>query len=701
MNKESSGTYGSVPTRSSMYGASSESNVQHATSNSSFSSRKPAEKQQQQPPQAQTIAPLVMDESSSVNDFFFTFDTKTGNVWGLVYLLAAFFVGSLGWSYLIVVLMAWSVTVYCFRQTRRKHRSTIFDLQTAMQDPDVARRIMGPYLPQWLSFASVEKSTWLQDLINNMWPNIAAASRESIIASVDPLLEYYRPKMLVTSLTVGFCNLGTIPPVIDGVQAHRSENDSVLDLYFHWNGNPDIRITAKAMGVEVDACICNLSFQSVIRIFLGPHCNAWPCFGCFSMCFVGKPLIDFSIKAAKIPLEAIPGLSNWLDGFLRYTLSWSLVYPKRLVFPMFNDMKDMKLMETTVDPVGRLTIRVLRADRLPSTIFQTRRTYVEGKRTNGDPNSAVSKRTKSARGKTAQYNEELVFTVYNAPNERIELTVFTDEPKPPVIGNLLMTDNVIGVHAVAVAGLLSREPMLHNGCRLVNPQKTSIDVGTVTFESEFAPFMLQAEFALNSDDMASPLERERSLGGSGSMVNNGRLSSEASGVKENDSAMMEPAGSPTRGRSMSTSDSYDARPRRSASMAKLRKLASTGKSIKGILIINLVACANLMKIDMIGSADPYVKLRVGTCMEKTEHINDTLNPQYDVQKQLDVADIMRDVLDVEVHDYDKIKINKRLLGKVAIPIRDIFEAGCSVSPKPYLLDPKGTVTLGLKLMIQS
>lgn len=689
-----SGTFGAIPTRGSFNGSNSEASFEKSRSSNGSASQAPV---------AETPTPVVLDDSSSVNDFLFTFDFQSGNIWGFVCLLLSFFCGTLGFHYIVVVGLAWCVTVYCFRRAQRRHRHVLFNMKTAMQDPDVARRIMGPYLPSWISFASVEKSAWLQDLVTNLWPNIAAATRDNIISSVDPILESYRPAMLLSSLCIGNCTLGTIPPVIDGIQTHRGEKDTSIDIYFHWNGNPDIRVVAKAMGVEVEVCICNLQVQSVIRVFLGPHCNAWPCFGCFSMCFVGKPMIDFSLRAAKIPLEAIPGLAAWLDGFIRYMLSWSLVYPKRLVIPMFNDMKDMKLMESTVDPIGRLSIRILRAERIPSGLFQTRRTYVEGRRTNGDPTSSVTKKTKSTQGKNPVYNEELVFTVYNAPNERIELAVYTDEPKPPVIGKMLMSDNIVGVHIVSIASLLNTELQLHSKCRLVNPAKTSIDVGDLYFESQFTPFLQHADL-LGDDESNAGDDALQPSGG----YSDAELTSDASALisePSSPSALRRGRSSTTLSQSRSSAvpdegQFAEGRSRRSASMGRLRRMVASGSSIRGILIVNIVSCSNLAKIDVIGSADPYVKLRLGTCMERTDHINDTLNPTFDIQKQMDVTDIIRDVLYVEVHDYDKIKINKRLLGKVSISVRDVFEAGCAVPAKPYALDPKGTITLGLKLLIQ-
>jgi Ca2+-dependent lipid-binding protein len=88
-------------------------------------------------------------------------------------------------------------------------------------------------------------------------------------------------------------------------------------------------------------------------------------------------------------------------------------------------------------------------------------------------------------------------------------------------------------------------------------------------------------------------------------------------------------------------------------------------------------------------------------MEQTTHVKDNLNPVFNIQKQFDVNDVVRDVLEVEVHDYDRIKVNKRLLGAVNIDVKSVFEAGSNVMQKSFQLSGRGggSILLGLKLLV--
>lgn len=533
-----------------------------------------------------------------------------------------------------------------------------------------------------------------------MWPNIAEAVKNDVLESVNPLLDSYRPKAILNVLKLTVFDLGDVPIVVDGVSASLSGNDTVIDMYFHWNSNADIHLIAEAIGgVEVEAVIHGLQYQSVARLFLGPHCSAWPCFGCFSVTFVGKPVLDFGIKAAKIPLEAIPGFSSWLRGFVEQMLSWSLTYPNRLVFPLFNDMGKMKLMERTVDPIGRLTIQIVGADGIPESFFQKRKTYVQGTRTNGDARTSISKRTSaSVTGKSPRFGECLVFPVYKAPNERIELALMADETKPPVIGNMLIKDNVIGLLTISVGSLLDHEN-IEITRRLVNPAKTTADVGTLTIVATFCQF----------EDRSREAEQEYDEGFDAHADATRRFLQDADQPTLEEAAMQDASsgqgssGAFPRGRG---SAPFEAR-RRSSSASRLRQSITRNVPIRGLLMVDIVSCSNLPKADLVGSSDPYVKIRLGRQMEQTEHVSNNLNPVYNVQKQFDVDDVARDVLEVEVHDYDRIKVKKRLLCAVNIDVKSVFEAGGAIAAKSYQLSGRGgstsggggSIMLGLRLLV--
>lgn len=728
------------------------------------------------PSSSSNVRVVLFDNSSSINDFLFTFDLSTGNIYGPIFVTFAFVLGTLGsaWWYLLVLFVTWGIVLRCYRQTRRKHEEQLFTLQTALQDPDLARRIMGPYLPSWVTFAHVERGGWVQDLLHNMWQHIATASAQSTQASLNPLLEYYRPKMLLSSLTLAVCEFGTIPPVIDGVETHCTDKETMVDFRLRWFGNPDLRIIAKGMGLEVEVCVSNLQFQALMRVSFGPHCTEWPCFANCAISFVGKPVVDFDLRAAKIPLEAIPGLASWLDGFLRYTLALLLVYPKRMVFPMLSQEKMNKygrMLDSTADPVGRLTVRIIRAEGLPRGFVLARRTYVEGTRTNGDPKTSVTKRTNTALTRNPTYENCMTFTVYNAPNERMELTLKSDDRKPPLVGNFFFKDDIVGGCSVFVAQCI--EKSMEHRLRLVNPLRTTAQVGYITFSTSYQPFVVDIDdhgnaVAMDDDTLtaavtASQFRQQRSGGmqqrGGSKRPSMANAAKSVMTAKRLSIAGKQPSleSTTTRNHSStsfgSTTGSVNGSPRElddseADLSATLRSPAGTahetqmsalfageqdegddplaatwttddsehlgvvqshpllrrstligGKTIAGLLMINLISCDNLPKVDVIGSADPYVKFRLNHQMVKTEHIRDTLKPVYNQQFQLDILNVLRDALDVEVHDWDQIKINKRLMGKVSIPLLDVVKMGGTMRPTSLPLEPKGTITLGLKVML--
>ncbi len=70
-----------------------------------------------------------------------------------------------------------------------------------------------------------------------------------------------------------------------------------------------------------------------------------------------------------------------------------------------------------------------------------------------------------------------------------------------------------------------------------------------------------------------------------------------------------------------------------------------------------VVCAkNLLKMDVMGKADPFVKLQlVNTLMsKKTRTKKSTLNPEWNETFKLLVQDPKSQSLEIQVYDWDKV-----------------------------------------------
>lgn len=93
----------------------------------------------------------------------------------------------------------------------------------------------------------------------------------------------------------------------------------------------------------------------------------------------------------------------------------------------------------------------------------------------------------------------------------------------------------------------------------------------------------------------------------------------------------------------------------------------------GLLHVNIIRARNLLKKDLLGTSDPYVKLSLtGEKLpaKKTTIKKRNLNPEWNEHFKLIVKDPTSQVLQLEVFDWDKVGGHDRL-GMQMIPLKKI------------------------------
>jgi Ca2+-dependent lipid-binding protein len=660
------------------------------------------------------------DINMSLIDFFLTPGSGGGPA-GIILLLTAWFVGWMGMSSTFVFFIAFVAYGYWYRQTRRLRRHVTWGLQTIIREPTMARAILGNDIPHWVTFSHVEKSQWVQNVLQNLWPHIAKTARLSMIQSLDPLLEKFRPKGLLSKLQMGHIDFGDIPPTIDGFQAHTTEKETVIDIHLHWSGNPDIRVLAHMGFTQVEASVTNLQLRALTRITLAPHCLVWPCFGSMSVSFVGKPLVDFNLKAAKIPFDAIPGLSGWLDGFIRNTLAWVLVYPRRMVIRIISD-ELIQSQEVDVDPVGCLIVNIDKASNLPEAgLFSSVNTYVAVTSTIGDDSKAVVHRTRNVKGTSPIYSDDelfrgqnvgasrrkqrsmlpslptlnhkrggggevlssrMVFPVYHVPSEQLIIEVKEAQSKVSTLTKMLREDLPLGKVELLVGSLMGEKYVSNS--RLISPTKPTSDVGTIAFSTEYRPFLRDDEGEEEDDEAGGLTDGTRPSSGNLSPSRSSGVF--ASGVKA------------TSVHSGTMMDLQKNNNRHQKDGGGLSASAVPASKLAGLLLIHLEKASNLISADINGSSDPYIVLRVGRQQAITEVISGSLNPKFDCKQQVMVDDVSKDVLEVLVYDEDRFQKHD-LLGKVSIPLMSIHQNHDRMSMQQFKLDTQGAVTMSIRLKV--
>lgn len=70
--------------------------------------------------------------------------------------------------------------------------------------------------------------------------------------------------------------------------------------------------------------------------------------------------------------------------------------------------------------------------------------------------------------------------------------------------------------------------------------------------------------------------------------------------------------------------------------------------------MNVVRGEDLYTKDLLGTSDPFVKLKLAGKTEQTNVIKRTHNPEWNETFSLDVKDPQTDSLEISVYDWDKV-----------------------------------------------
>ena len=79
----------------------------------------------------------------------------------------------------------------------------------------------------------------------------------------------------------------------------------------------------------------------------------------------------------------------------------------------------------------------------------------------------------------------------------------------------------------------------------------------------------------------------------------------------------------------------------------------------GILHVRVIRATKLLKMDLLGLSDPYVKLNLSGekhSSKKTTVKKKTLNPEWNEEFKLSVKDPQSQMLLINVYDWDKVMI---------------------------------------------
>ncbi|CDY47278.1 hypothetical protein IGI04_040180 [Brassica rapa subsp. trilocularis] len=480
---------------------------------------------------------------------------------------------------------------------RSKLRSELANTVAAfarMTVEDSRKLLPAEFYPSWVVFSERQKLTWLNHHLTKIWPYVDEAASELIKASVEPVLEQYRPA-IVASLTFSKLTLGTVAPQFTGVSiVEGDKNGMTMELDMNWDGNPNIVLGIKTLvGVSLPVQVKNIGFTGVFRLIFRPLVDEFPCFGAVSVSLREKKKLDFTLKVIGGDISAIPGLSDAIEETIRDAVEDSITWPVRKVIPILpGDYSDLELK-----PVGMLEVKLVQAKNL------TNKDLV-GK---SDPFAKMfirPLREKTQRSKTINndlnpiWNEHFEFVVEDASTQHLVVRVYDDEG--------VQASELLGCAQIRLCEL---EPgkVKDVWLKLVKDleiQRDNKNRGEVHLELLYVPF------------------------GAGNGVNPFTSSSMTSleKVLKND-----------------TADEVNASSRKRKDVI-----------VRGVLSVTVISAEEIPIQDLMGKADPFVVLSMkkSGAKSKTRVVNDSLNPVWNQTFDFVVEDGLHDMLVLEVWDHD-------------------------------------------------
>ncbi|TYJ22064.1 hypothetical protein E1A91_A08G103400v1 [Gossypium mustelinum] len=558
-----------------------------------------------------------------------------------------FFVGLLFGLFAGLAIVVLFVRSENSRSNLRTKLATTVAAFARMTVEDSRKILPAEFYPSWVVFSQRQKLTWLNQHLTKIWPYVDEAASDLIKASVEPVLEQYRP-VILSSLKFSKFTLGAVAPQFTGVSILEDGADSVImELEMQWDANSNIVLAIKTyLGVSLPVQVKDIGFTGVFRLIFKPLVNEFPCFGAVCYSLRKKKKLDFTLKVIGGDISTIPGLADAIESTIRDAIEDSIMWPVRKIIPILpGDYSDLELK-----PVGMLEVKLIQARDLTNK-------DIIGK---SDPYAVLFVRPLPDRTKKSKiinndlnpiWNEHYEFIIEDATTQHLVVRIYDDEG--------VQASEFIGCAQVLLSEL---EPgkvkdVWLNLVKDLEIQRDSKYRGQVHLELLYCPFGMENSFTnpFSSDFSMTSLER---------VLKNG-----ANGTDdiENEKAVTH----------------------------KKREII-----IRGVLSVTVISAEDLPIVDLMGKADPYVVLTMkkSELKKKTRVVNDSLNPVWNQTFDFVVEDGLHDMLILEVWDHDTF--GKDYMGRCILTLTRVILEGEYKDCLPLEGAKSGKLNINLKWMPQ-
>ena len=204
--------------------------------------------------------------------------------------------------------------------------------------PDVLAEALR-HLPRWTKEPDVDRASWLNNLLDALWPHVDTSVSAVIRDSLEPMLRSIVPP-LVSWIGFEKVTLGPTPPVVGGVKVMGSNSEEVmLELEVVLATGADVVLAAYVFGVRVPVRVHDLQLRANVRVTFTPLVDALPCLGGLEISLMSLPQhADVGISVPPgIDLMSLPGAHSLLRLALWKVVAPLLVYPAKMTLPIMEN----------------------------------------------------------------------------------------------------------------------------------------------------------------------------------------------------------------------------------------------------------------------------------------------------------------------------------------------------------------------------
>ncbi|KAI0151122.1 C2 domain-containing protein [Pestalotiopsis sp. NC0098] len=199
-----------------------------------------------------------------------------------------------------------------------------------------------------------ESAGFLNDIIEQLWPNINVAGCRMVKEIVEPMFATMLPGPLA-SLKFVKLDLGNVPIRVSKVDVHKTDNAGIkLDMDVTWDGQSDIDLDGKMvpkLGIE------RISLKGRLSILLCPLTNVIPLIGAAQVAFINPPELKLDFTNAANFADWVV-VNKMVRKVILDIIASMAVLPNRYLVKISNDNDFFK---TYLPHLGALRLTVERA----------------------------------------------------------------------------------------------------------------------------------------------------------------------------------------------------------------------------------------------------------------------------------------------------------------------------------------------------